>query len=194
MLKLLLKKPILPIRLSEIHKVNKLDKILSDFDYNERKDEKVFTYQDLEDLSAETQENLATLTGNDLYYGYYWQVTDNPQEVGFWFYSNRQDCLYITNVPYLVLHHSPTGFSWGYMGSGPTDLGLNLGEYFSQKLGWTEPKVELWMGQTASALAYMARTEIRDWLNSVLTTGREHLDYTEVEQTVKHFLAEVKTP
>lgn len=31
-----------------------------------------------------------------------------------------------TNVPRLVEHHSPDGFEWGYGGSGPSDLALNI--------------------------------------------------------------------
>lgn len=31
-----------------------------------------------------------------------------------------------TNVPRLVRHHSPTGYEWGYGGSGPSDLALNI--------------------------------------------------------------------
>lgn len=31
-----------------------------------------------------------------------------------------------TNVPWSVVHHSPTGFGVGYGGSGPADLALNI--------------------------------------------------------------------
>lgn len=31
-----------------------------------------------------------------------------------------------TNVPRLVCHHSPTGHEWGYGGSGPADLALDI--------------------------------------------------------------------
>lgn len=31
-----------------------------------------------------------------------------------------------TNVPWTVVHHSPAGFEWGYSGSGPADLALNI--------------------------------------------------------------------
>jgi hypothetical protein len=31
----------------------------------------------------------------------------------------------ITNVPHRIVRHSPTGFAWGYSGSGPADLALN---------------------------------------------------------------------
>lgn len=32
----------------------------------------------------------------------------------------------LTNVPRKVIHHSPDGFEWGYHGSGPADLALNM--------------------------------------------------------------------
>lgn len=32
----------------------------------------------------------------------------------------------LTNVPHKVVRHSPTGFAWGYGGSGPADLALNI--------------------------------------------------------------------
>lgn len=32
----------------------------------------------------------------------------------------------ITNVRHLIKEHSPSGFEWGYSGSGPTDLALNI--------------------------------------------------------------------
>lgn len=31
-----------------------------------------------------------------------------------------------TNVPHRVVHHSPDGYEWGYGGSGPADLALNI--------------------------------------------------------------------
>ena len=31
-----------------------------------------------------------------------------------------------TNVPHSVISHSPDGFEWGYGGSGPSDLALNI--------------------------------------------------------------------
>jgi len=32
----------------------------------------------------------------------------------------------VANVPHEVVHHSPTGFEWGYGGSGPAELALNI--------------------------------------------------------------------
>jgi hypothetical protein len=32
----------------------------------------------------------------------------------------------VTNVPRVIIRHSPDGFEWGYGGSGPTDFALNI--------------------------------------------------------------------
>ena len=36
-----------------------------------------------------------------------------------------------TNVPQRIIQHSPTGFAWGYGGSGPADLALNILSIFA---------------------------------------------------------------
>ena len=50
------------------------------------------------------------------------------------------------NVPHVIVRHSPTGFAWGYGGSGPADLALNIllavigdqevADRFYQKFKW----------------------------------------------------------
>lgn len=52
-----------------------------------------------------------------------------------------------TNVPVQVVHHSPTGFEWGYGGSGPADLALNIVEAYLKSLGYTGPKINCWKGE-----------------------------------------------
>ena len=45
-----------------------------------------------------------------------------------------------TNVPWLVSYHSPTGHcEWGYSGSGPADLALNILEYILREDGFDGP-------------------------------------------------------
>jgi hypothetical protein len=41
-----------------------------------------------------------------------------------------------TNVPWVVVAHSPDGFEWGYGGSGPADLALNIAEHALKHLGY----------------------------------------------------------
>lgn len=40
----------------------------------------------------------------------------------------------VTNVPLLVIHHSPDGFNFGYAGSGPADLALNWLEWYCHEI------------------------------------------------------------
>lgn len=58
-----------------------------------------------------------------------------------------------TNVPHLVTHHSPTGFEFGYAGSGPADLALNIVEMMLNRLGYEGHRTKCWQG-TCFSLAY----------------------------------------
>lgn len=40
--------------------------------------------------------------------------------------SRAENGTVMTNVPHHVIHHSPTGYEFGYAGSGPADLALNI--------------------------------------------------------------------
>ena len=48
-----------------------------------------------------------------------------------------------TNVPHILERHSPTGFEWGYGGSGPADLALNIVEQTLRIMGYQGPKSAL---------------------------------------------------
>jgi hypothetical protein len=52
-----------------------------------------------------------------------------------------------TNVPHLVTHHSPSGYSWGYGGSGPADLALNILEWVLREDGHQGPRVRCFEGE-----------------------------------------------
>lgn len=40
--------------------------------------------------------------------------------------TRRSDGIKLFNVIHVLVYHSPTGFEWGYGGSGPADLALNI--------------------------------------------------------------------
>jgi len=58
-----------------------------------------------------------------------------------------------TNVPHLVVHHSPTGFEFGYAGSGPADLALNIVEAMLNRFGYHGDRTTCFEGSCFS-LAY----------------------------------------
>jgi len=56
----------------------------------------------------------------------------------------------ITNVEHRVKHHSPTGLEYGYGGSGPSDMALNLCEMIVEEEGFeTNGFVELSNGSVS---------------------------------------------
>ena len=62
-----------------------------------------------------------------------------------------------TNVPQNIKYHSPTGFEWGYAGSGPADLALNLAEQVVQKA-----ELETIQDAHCSALAWHAKQTVKE--------------------------------
>lgn len=58
-----------------------------------------------------------------------------------------------TNVPHLCWHHSPTGFEFGYGGSGPADLALNILEYLLREVAYTGERTHVHHG-SCYALAW----------------------------------------
>src|SRR5579862_9119212 len=60
----------------------------------------------------------------------------------------------VTNVPWSVVSHRPSGFEWGYGGSGPADLALNILNWFVPP-GTDSDDVDCFYG-TCSFLAWHA--------------------------------------
>ena len=65
-----------------------------------------------------------------------------------------------TNVPHLVVHHSPSGFEWGYGGSGPADLALNVCQWYLNSLGYSGQKTNCFDGACWS-LAWVLHQEFK---------------------------------
>lgn len=55
-----------------------------------------------------------------------------------------------TNVPHLVVEHSPTGYEFGFGGSGPADLSLNLVELLLTRRGYQGERQECFDGSCYS--------------------------------------------
>ena len=53
----------------------------------------------------------------------------------------------VTNIPHLVVEHSPTGFEFGFGGSGPADLALNIVEVILRKMDYQGEKVQCFDGR-----------------------------------------------
>lgn len=53
----------------------------------------------------------------------------------------------VVGLEQLVVHHSPDGFEWGYGGSGPSDLALNLLECYLQTVGYSGARHPCYKGE-----------------------------------------------
>lgn len=53
----------------------------------------------------------------------------------------------ITNVPHLVVHHSPDGYEFGYGGSGPADLALNVCQLYLNMTGYEGQQIKCYDGK-----------------------------------------------
>lgn len=66
-----------------------------------------------------------------------------------------------TNIPQLHKHHSPSGYEWGYYGSGPSDLALNI----AARVAPLQPalgRVKLWDGTEVSDLAMAMHQPLKE--------------------------------
>jgi hypothetical protein len=64
-----------------------------------------------------------------------------------------------TNVKHSIVCHSPDGFEWGYGGSGPSELALNLAELVVQKATLQSPQ-----GVQCSMLAWDTAYNVKQLL------------------------------
>lgn len=104
---------------------------------------------------------------------------------------HRSSDAVFTNVPHLVTHHSPTGFEWGYGGSGPADLALNICEMLAVHLGVARPSVPCYR-DSCSRFAWDAYQEFKRLF--VAPADREHAEipWTDVLEWGQARLARVE--
>lgn len=73
------------------------------------------------------------------------------------------------NIPQDLVFHSPTGFEYGYGGSGPADLALNiLYQFMNARHAWKYHQAFKWdvvakLDRSAEEVE-IPRHEIRDWI------------------------------
>ena len=91
-------------------------------------------------------------------------VSDEASEDQIWIIPNFSEVIFIqrnsrneitTNVPHLITHHSPDGFEFGYSGSGPADLSINIIEEILRLESFEGSKVEISGGRIFSATQFL---------------------------------------
>lgn len=77
----------------------------------------------------------------------------------------------VTNVPHLVTHHSPAGFEWGYGGSGPADLALNILQAILVLREYSGEIVPCWRGECYAAAWKLHQDFKRQFIESAPHDG-----------------------
>lgn len=90
-----------------------------------------------------------------------------------------------TNVPHLVVHHSPDGFEFGYGGSGPADLALNVCQWYLTSIGYEGEKSKCFDGHCWS-LAWVLHQDFKRTF--VASAPRRGITIPMVE--IKHWFEE----
>jgi len=111
-------------------------------------------------------------------------IDDVPIVDGFVF-RREEELKVATNVPHLVTYHSPDGFEWGYGGSGPADLALNILEAVLQQEGHTGPREELRGGESCYWVAWRLYQEFKAEFIATIPKNGGHLSYTRVTEWMK---------
>lgn len=101
------------------------------------------------------------------------QLIDKPIEKGIILRRVRDPVTLVadvaTNVPHNIVYHSPTGFEWGYYGSGPAELALNLAELVVQKA-----QLRSEQGIHCSDLAWNVKQHVKELLIGHLSQESNH--------------------
>ena len=92
-----------------------------------------------------------------------------------------------TNVPRLVTVHSPTGFEFGYSGSGPADMALNLVEFVLRREGYEGWKRREGDGEMFDASWWMHQKVKEDIIARIPHEGGT-LDYGDIKEKVLGWL------
>jgi hypothetical protein len=117
------------------------------------------------------------------------QLPDSSMENGIILIRNNIQYGIWTNVPHLCIDHSPTGYEWGYEGSGPADLALNIVENILWDIGHRGPRMTCYAGSCFEAATYIHQNFKIAFL--VLIKNDTVIDYHEAEGYVTNALNEI---
>lgn len=124
-----------------------------------------------EDNKAETQ-------------AYHQVLNEDVEESGF-ILSHTSDGRVATNVPWTIRHHSPTGFAWGYTGSGPADLALNILQCTLTRMGYKGQRSEkLYDGSRAFQWAMYFHQDFKEEFIANLPPAGGVIPYHRVESWI----------
>lgn len=86
------------------------------------------------------------------------------------------------NIPQAVIYHSPDGFEWGYGGSGPADLALNVVEHYLSLTDWDGQRVKASKGTQGFNMSFLLHQQFKDDFLIGLAQDESHvIPFAEIE-------------
>lgn len=81
--------------------------------------------------------------------------------------EDNERCIVVTNVPHLVVHHSPDGFEFGYGGSGAADLALNACQLYLNIVQYSGAKTKCFDGHCWKLAWFLHQEFKREFIQGV---------------------------
>jgi hypothetical protein len=94
-------------------------------------------------------------------------------------------------VPHLVVLHSPTGYEWGYGGSGPADLALNILENYLRHTGYKGPSSKASFGRYFN-LAWDLHQTFKWSVIALQPREGAEIPYAAIDEWVKAAIAQLE--
>ncbi len=97
----------------------------------------------------------------------------------------------VTNVPHLVVHHSPDGYEFGYGGSGPADLALNACQLYLNITGYEGRMTKCYDGNCWS-LAFALHQDFKEYFIASAPRTGKMIPFVEIDEWFKtHITSEL---
>lgn len=98
----------------------------------------------------------------------------------------------VTGVDHRITHHSPDGFEWGYGGSGPADLALNIAEEALMRTGWSGERMDCNVGECFTEAWNMHQPLKWSFLSGAPKAGHV-IEWASIDEWVSEWLKEAET-
>lgn len=119
-------------------------------------------------------------------------LLDTPIAEGVTFYRDKAGTKH-TNVPRLVIDHSPDGYEWGYGGSGPADFALNIVENVLRHLKYNGPRQIGFDGQgSCFDLSYRLHQDFKWRYIATAENKKNHISLATIIEFIDKGLAKHK--
>jgi len=97
---------------------------------------------------------------------------------------HRDGPVVYTNVPHSVVHHSHDGFEWGYLGSGPSELALNILQWYLEDINHQGPRTQCHDGDCFS-LAWSLHQKFKWEVIAGIPQGGGIIPYKYIREWIK---------